>query len=1225
MMQQKRRILSAVLSATLWMSLVAPVLSQDEAGDDADSAPATNPMPRFSLPSAGSLPVLPGDSASTDGSATPQSGSTADKKSVDSVEKSVLLPDSPSGAKPAAHIDNGVSKPDEAGSAKCIIQTVRGQSVSLTAPDAVPLATIYRGSQTVPQEIVLPNGLKVLILENHEFPVVSTLVWYRVGSRDESKGATGLNHMVEHLMFQEVGQFKPGEIGSTIARLGGQFNGYTSDDFTTFFETLPSSRLELALKIESERMAHTVFNETEVRAEVANIKKEFENEAKDPAALISKEVRALLYSQHPYHNPTIGWKSDVEGLTVEHAREFYQKYFRPNNATLIISGDVSGKNAMVLVQKYFGKLASAAKTPQHPVVSEPALKAERRVSLKYSGNKEVAQIGYRAPAMDDPDAPPMVVLERLLNGGLNGRLRSKLVDSKLCSYSQASYEIKKEPGLFTITCTAVPASVGTQAKIVESVDSLISQLREKPPSESELVRARNQAEFAYFSECDGPYRAGFHLGYFDSLDKWQSAYTWAERLKSVTSADIMRVAQKYLANDCRVVGWIAGTSAAKPAPPKPAAPAESEKDKEKDAPKAAPKSNENRRLTGCKKGGKKYIASAKLQKLGGDKKQQNQLAYVKPAKPSLKKNSLKLAYVKKVNEDRVAKKHSAKVSIARKNSRTNFAIADLSSSRNLQHVKLAAFKENDEAPAAAATNKKPAPGAKKSLPPVIRNLPEAIGNAVTGNIPGTVGSVGSAIIGIPEAIGGIGNAVGNTASAIGKGLANLKGDSPDPRIVKRTLKNGVELLVLPSKVSPVVQIAGSIQAGEAYVPRNRAGLSLMSTSVLNQGSTKRNKNQYTNVQDDLGIAPQHMLKFESASETIDFSARCLSRDLDAQLDLVGESLANPVLDEAGLEKSKAEATFLVKRNEEGINQKVERVVLQNLLDDNSPYCPRDPSEKLKAISQASLPDIQKFFAAHIVPGAMTLVLVGDVDPEQAVNQVEKAFAKWTGKSSHADIHAKIRAQRILRASLPLKESKKSSICFSQILPISESHPDFGSLLIADGVLVNHPMISRFEQALSRNASLETAISHGEFSVDLNPVSSLSSWSINLSLEPNSVSNAVKTIKSELRKFSREGITSEEFAETKRYLQGLIPVRHQATLGAIADDIVESAEHSDTAYGYTVKMSSIKNSSLESVNRLIKTVFRPDQSTVVIAGAGNSIKSARSNESAAASDSSASKK
>ncbi|MBX9571971.1 MAG: insulinase family protein [Candidatus Obscuribacterales bacterium] len=1165
-MYRARRFLSAVLSALLWMSIVVPVMSQSEAdaGSAESAGEATPPVPRFSLPSAGALPLSDSEAANNSGG--------SDSKT--------------SGSLPA------VSKPNLSGAAAGT-QTTRGASVAISTPDAVPLATIYRGSQTVPQEIVLPNGLKVLILENHEFPVVSTLVWYRVGSANESKGCTGLNHMVEHLMFQEVGQFKPGEIGSTIARLGGQFNGYTSDDFTTFFETLPSSRLELALKIESERMAHTTFSEAEVQAEVANIRKEFENEAKDPAALISKEVRALLFSQHPYHNPTIGWKSDVEGLTVQHASEFYQKYFRPNNATLIISGDVNGKNAIALVQKYFGKLASAAKTPKNPQFVEPALKAERRVSLKYAGNKEVAQVGYRAPAMDDPDAPAMVVLERLLNGGVNGRLRSKLIDSKLCSYSQASYEIKKDPGLFTITCTAVPATANAQAKILEAVDALVAQLREKAPSEPELKRARNQAEFAYFSECDGPYRAGFHLGYFDSLDKWQSAFTWAERIKSVTAADVQRVSQKYLANDSRVVAWIAGTTAAKPVVKQSASTEPTDKEKEKETPKA-PSKPESRRLTGNSGRSKNHIAVSKA-----------------PAALGARKATTNSA------------KQRQLVAAAKRSSRSKKVLIANLSSRDLQHVKLTAFKENDEEPASKAS-KKPAANAKMALPPVIRNLPEAIGNAVTGNIPGTVGSVGSAIIGIPEAIGGIGSAVGNTASAIGKGIANLKGESQDPRIVKRTLKNGVELLVLPSKVSPVVQIAGSIQAGEAYVPKNRSGLSMIATSILNQGSSKRNKAQYTNNQDDLGITSSHMLKWENAIETIDFSSRCLSRDLGAQLDLIGESLSAPVLDDGGLEKAKAEASFLVKRNEEGAHQKVERVVLQNLLDDNSPYCPSDPGEKLKSMSQCSLADLQKFFAAHIVPGAMTLVLVGDVDADQAASQVEKAFENWNGRTSHAEIHAKIRTQRILRASLPLKESKKSSLCFAQIMPISESHPDFGSLLIADGVLVNHPMISRFEQALSRNSALEAAISNGEFSVDLLPVSSLSSWSLNLSLEPNAVSNAVKTIRTELRKFSREGITPEEFAETKRYLQGLIPVRHQATIGSIADDIVESAEHSDTAYGYTAKMSSIKNSSLESVNRLIKSVFRPDQSTVVIAGAGHAIKSARSSDKQSAADFAASK-
>ena len=1202
--QQTRRsqsvILRMILAAFLLIfSCTSPLLAQTEHPkaepariESANAAPAeaesaelegseqsvpAAPLPRFVLPSAGTLPIAPMES-----STLPEPGKVQGKAPQVKVPSDVeagRLPALPGTAAPAATSSNSSStttvtnsatlnpastKPSPAGamlganvnsdSAKQSTTSAHGASLVISAPAPVPLVSIYRGSQTVPQELTLPNGLKVLILENHEFPVVSTLVWYKVGSRDERAGATGLSHMVEHLMFQEVGQFKSGEIGTTIARMGGQFNGYTSDDFTTFFETLPSSRLELALKIESERMAHTRFSDSEVKAEVENIQREFLNETKDPAALLSKELRSVLFTHHPYHNPTIGWKSDVEGLTAEHAREFYKKFFRPNNATLVITGDVNGKNAIALVQKYFAPIVGSKATVAHVQVNEPFPHAERKVNLKYGGNKEVLQVAYRAPAMEDADAPAMVVIERLLNGGHFGRLRSKLVDAHVCSYAQANYEIKKDPGLFTLTCTAIPATPNAQAKILENLDSVLAQLREKVPSDAEIRRARNQAEFAYYSECDGPYRAGFHLGYFDSLDKWQNSYTWPERLKSVSAQDVVRVSKKYFGSDARVVGWIAGSAAPKPASPKPSNNL------------GAPSSS---RLLSL---GAPPIYDCRLLSLGAppiyDCRLLSPVAYEKKAK--------------------------------------NMA------SRQLEHVHLTGFKEDDNASGARKKN---------VLPPVIRDIPAALGNAVTGNIPNAVNNVGNAIISIPNAIGGIpnaigefGNAVGNTAQALGKQISQFKlGGEQDSRISKRVLKNGVTVLVFESHLSPIVQIAGSVQAGDAYVPRNKSGLSVMASSLLNQGSSKRQRAQMISQQDDLGIASGHMLRWENGHETIDFSARCLTRDLNTELNLLAESLATPALDEANLDKAKLEAVSFLKRNEESVNQKVDRVLLQNLLDENSPFCPPDPTEKLKTISQATLPDLEKFFSTHVVPGAVTLVVAGDVQADQVFAQAEGIFSRWNTGANHNTLRAKARVQKILRASLPIKDSKKSSVCFGQLVPLSETHSDYGSLLIADGVLVNHPMVSRFEQALSKNAALENAISSGDFTVKLEPISNMTRWSMSLAVDPTLVPVSVKTIKHELRQLSQTGVTAEEFNEVKRYLIGSLLVKKQGTLETISDAIVESAERSDTANGFNLTYNSLKNASIDSVNRVIRGVFKPEQSLIVIAGGGQSIKAVRKQE------------
>ena len=1184
-------------------------------------------------------------SASSVGSVKSIDGSASSVGSVKSVDGSARTEDSGRGEprSPVAKSVDGSSKSSDASSTalgtagNASLNNRTSSGTALNAPHTgkpqinagANHDLLARNGQTVAQENLLPNGLKVLILENHEFPVVSTLVWYRVGSRDEQAGATGLSHMVEHLMFQDVGPFKPGDIGNAIARVGGQFNGYTSDDFTTFFETLPANKLEMALKIESERMNHTRFNPAQVRQEISNIYSEFENEAKDPVALLSREVRAAVFTQHPYHNPTLGRKSDVEGLTAEHARTFYEKYFSPSNATLIISGDVNSKHVMSLVHKYFAS-AVAVKLVSHAAVSETAQRSERHVSTKYSGNKEVLQVAYRAPAMNDPDAAAMVVLERLLNGGAAGRLKGKFVESKVCAAAQSSFEIKREPGLFTITCTAIPGTPNAQSKILEALDGFISQLRAKPLSDSEIKSARNQAEFSYYAECDGPYRAGFHLGYFDCLDRWQDSYTWADRLRAVSAADLNRVAKKYLSPETRVVGWIAGAQAAKPSSPKVSL-IDKDKDKEHDKLTSA-RTMEHARLTAYKTDDDDDAPSSKKhssKKANADKKK----------KADSKKITAKAAAKDKKTADAGKGKDSkGKDAAAAKNASSKDGkvakTADSSKSKvddakNKTLTKNKESKADDAAKASAAANsdiaainddnltgnanKSKVKAKKSGLPAVVHDIPTALGDAVTGNIPGAVGNVGAALINLPGAIGNIGTAVGSTATALGRHIEKLRSMSEPEfeHISHRVLKNGINIIVFQSHISPVVQISGSLQAGEAYSSRNKPGSSLLAACLLNQGSIDHNRAQMTSAQDEIGIAPAQMLKFESGVETIDFSTRCLSRDLGTQLNLVAETLSKPdLLDDGTIDKAQQDALSVLKRNDDSVPQKADRVLLSSLLDENSPFCPADPSDTAKAIAQADLAQAQKFFANHVVPGATTIVLAGDCNADEVFALADKAFADWDGKGSHAELHAKSRVQRVLRSTVPIKDCKKTSIGFGQIIPMTQAHPEYGSLLLADSILVNHPMFSRFEKALSKTPALDNAIANGDMNVKLEPVSNLTRWSLLLSVDPSAVPLSIKTVRNELKTIAQTGVTSEELVEVKRYLLGSLPVRTQGTLGAICNSMLDSAEHSDTVNGYIAQLSSVRAATVDSVNKVIRNVFKPAESTVVIAGGAQSIRAGR---------------
>lgn len=1078
-----------------------------------------------------------------------------------------------------------------------------------------------------PQEVIFPNGLKVVVLEDHALPVVSCLVWYRVGSRNEALGSTGLSHLVEHLLFGAVGSFRRGEIGASIARVGGQFNGYTSDDFTSFFETLPANKLELALKIESERMRGANFTEEAVREEVANIQSEFEAESKDPLATISKEIRASLFQQHPYHHPIMGWRSDVENLTVEQVKGFYDKFFWPDNATLVISGDVQMRQVLPLVQRYFGPI-SKSPSPIPPVKAvEPPQRGERRVTVKHPGKQETLIVSYHAPAMEDVDAAPMVVIEKLMNVANAGRLKSRLVEQKICASAASSFEIKKDPGLFTFSCNAIAGTLNAQQKMIDGLDAFLNVLKTQSVSDIELRRAKNQAEFAFFTERDGPYRAGFHIGYFDSMSRWQNAYSWTDRLKAVSAGDIQRVARKYFNQDNRVVGWLAGTSAPKPVAPKPNEPGS--------APGKPATKPEGVRLTGYKlddsaiapnhqRFGKNVIAAPDAQTkfehvIAADDAQSKTDARVdaavKEIPRALPHAVEKLPAAIGHAPDAVKQIPAAMKSVPEVLKSVPSAVGNIPSA--IKQVPSAigsipsAIKELPSAivgiPGAAATAVKDIPSAVGSIPGAAAATLKGLPNMV-GGIPG---AAAGAIKGMPGALGTFANEVGTIPGAFGKQLAMLgPRDSSPSRVERRTLKNGLSVLVVQSRVSPVVQIVGGVKAGSAYEPAGKHGLACLAATTLNRGSSKRGRLQITTTQEDLGLPPAAMLRFEETPELLQFQGRYLSRDLPTALELIAESLSAPQLNEEEFDRAKQEALQTLKQLDDSIEQKVERGLLRSVLSAGSPLIPDDPQELLKSVAGLTATDQQKFFNTLIVPGATTLVLVGDIDPDKAALMAERAFGAWSGKANYPKIVAHANQRRVLRAAIPIKDKARSTICFGQLTSIPKTSHDFASLQIADGILLNHPLTSRLAGKISSEPALSHAVSDHDIESRLRPLANSTAWSLSVNVEPNAVPVTVQGLQNEFKKIVKTGVTAEEFAEAKRYLLGAIPVRQLATHAAVARHILESAMHGSENDLMEGSVNAVRSTSFDSVNRVIKNNLRPDQATLVIAGSGQSIKAVR---------------
>lgn len=1043
-------------------------------------------------------------------------------------------------------------------------------SLQLLSCSIAPAALTPALAETAPrgegniQEAILPNGLKVLILEEHSFPVFSSMVFYRVGSRNENLGESGLSHLVEHLLFDRVGKYRKGEIGAIIARNGGMFNGFTSDDFTVYFETMAPTKLDLALKIEADRMKLANFSQEEVSAEIKRIEKELELEAKDQANLLVKEVRSAAFQRHPYKNPTIGWSTDVQKLTLDDVKRHYKEYYQPGNATLVIVGDIDATAALANVRKHFAGIA-AGELPRPLRVVEPAQRAEKRVYLKYGGAADVLSLAYHAPAFTDSDAVALAVLEKILISGVGGRLKSQLVDGKICTQAKATYEVKKDPGLFVVNLNSVPGVGAT--KTLESFDQLVEQLKNTPVSDAELRRARNHTELQLLSERDGPYHNAFQLGFFDCLENWQSAYTWFVKLRTVTASDVQRVARKYLTSESRVVGILSGTSKNTQAKSNAAKDSGSEhkakSDKGADDKDSKSKSDDKKSdsgKSGSDKDKDKDSGKGKSDKSKSDKSKSDK------SKNDKSKSDKSKSDKSKSTDKQKGTKHP-------RHTAWQMWPSMQEPKGELKHfggIQLSAYKDS------ALT----VPGYKAMPHTLLSQADGAPVAPVNGTQPG-----GTAPVTTPVA----------TPVA-----------TPRNGIKKTTLKNGVTVAVLETKVSPSVQIVGAIKAGDAYEPVGKRGVAMLLNRLIADGSTRYSKSQLVSMQDELGIVPSAMIKFESGPQWLSFQARCLSKDTGTILNLLGSQIKSPLFTDGEFEQSKQSVIDRIKHSEDTVRAKVDRALVQGLIAPNTSFYPLEPVDKARFISSLKLADVKDFHQKAVRPDACTIVFIGDIALEQAASLCEHAFEGWSGQSTAKKVTVQPNPRRLLKNSIIIEKRQDSMVTLGKLVDTSLGAPDYALLLLSDCALTSHPIFSRFAQKISGETTLQSSLSLEDLSSDVESMPGANLWSIDIPVVTNAMPQVVQSIQNELRKFSRQGLTPSEYSEMRLYMNGALPVRWMSNSQLAARSILESLVLEGRDDPLPGLYAGIKSSTLESLNKFVRETFKPDRASLVIAGTKQAI-------------------
>lgn len=419
----------------------------------------------------------------------------------------------------------------------------------------VPLTALASTAQPT-HEFTLDNGLKVIVREDHRAPVVVSQLWYKVGSSYETPGSTGLSHALEHMMFKGSAKLGPGEASEVLRQLGAEENAFTSDDYTAYYQVLASDRLPVALELEADRLASLQLPAAEFDKEIEVIKEERRLRTDDrPSSKAFEQFKAMAYPASGYSIPTIGWMADLERMHIDELRAWYKKWYAPNNATLVVVGDVSADEVKTLAQRYFGAI-KRREVPTAKLPLELPAAGERHLTLHLKTQLPSLLMGFNVPGLATAETPRQVYALRLaaalLDGGYSARLSSHLErEQELVSGASAWYNaFTRGDSLFVLTATPNVQKGKTLEQAEAGLWRELEELKKNPPSASELARVRAQVIAGLVFERDSITSQATSIGQLETVGlSWKLIDQELTELQAVTPADIQQAARTFFIRD----------------------------------------------------------------------------------------------------------------------------------------------------------------------------------------------------------------------------------------------------------------------------------------------------------------------------------------------------------------------------------------------------------------------------------------------------------------------------------------------------------------------------------------------------------------------------------------------------------------------------------------------------------------------------------------------------
>jgi zinc protease len=430
----------------------------------------------------------------------------------------------------------------------------------LASVAAMPCAAAGLSDQVV--ETVLPNGLKVILHEQHRVPLVTFQVWYRVGSRHEAWSKTGLSHMLEHMMFKGTQKVAAEEFSRIIQEHGGEDNAFTSRDYTAYVTEISADEVQVALELETDRMQHLVLREEDFQTERMVVMEERRLRTDDnPQAALLEHLEATAYQTSPYHWPIIGWMEDLARLSLDDVQAYYHTYYNPANAFVVAVGDFQVSELLPRIEQAFGDHPKGIE-PDQQIGIDPPQSGERRIILKRVAQLPSLAMGYHVPNLREPDSYVLEVIAAILSQGQSSRLYQSLVREKRLAFeASADYSLlSRDPDLFLLSAMPLPGK--GVAEVEQAIDHELARLQGEPFPERELEKAKNQLEAAFVMGQDSLFAQAMLFAQYEIALSWRAIDDYLPAIRRVSPEDIQRVARRYLIPDNRTVGVLL------PLPPK---------------------------------------------------------------------------------------------------------------------------------------------------------------------------------------------------------------------------------------------------------------------------------------------------------------------------------------------------------------------------------------------------------------------------------------------------------------------------------------------------------------------------------------------------------------------------------------------------------------------------------------------------------------------------------